>query len=125
MPPSSKRFRFPASRRLHGRREFARVYAGRVRTSAGPLVVHGRPNGLEHHRLGLSVSKRVGIAVVRNRIKRLVREAFRLNQRAWPGGYDIVVVVRPHEPATLGQYEQMLLSALGRLDRRWRKASPS
>lgn len=110
--PSSSTYRLPKSHRLHGRREFAAVYAARVRKSLGPISVLGRPNDLGHCRLGLSVGRKVGTAVVRNRVKRLIREAFRLCQHDWPQGYDIVVVVRPHETATLADYQRMLFSGV-------------
>jgi ribonuclease P protein component len=45
-------------------------------------------------RLGITASRRVGNAVVRNRAKRLVREAFRATRELWPTGADIVVIVR-------------------------------
>ena len=72
--------------------EFRTVYAGRARAGDGCLVAYARPNGLDAIRLGLSVGKRCGGAVQRNRIKRLLREAFRQTRAAFPGGYDIVLV---------------------------------
>ncbi|MCC7145455.1 MAG: ribonuclease P protein component [Phycisphaeraceae bacterium] len=106
--PSSSRLKFPASRRLSGRRAFAAVYDLRLRKTLGPLTVYARANQLPHSRLGLSVSSRVGKAVTRNRIKRLLREAFRLNQHQLPTGYDWVIVVRPHEPLKLDAYADLL-----------------
>ena len=73
------------------------------------------PNDVAHHRLGLSVSRRVGNAVRRHRFKRLLREAFRLNQHNWPGHYDLVVVVHPHETLKLAAYAEHLAAAAAQL----------
>ena len=116
-----KSYRFPASHRLHGRRAFAAVFGARVRRVAGPIIVCGRPNGLGHPRLGLSVSRKIGHAVRRNRIKRLLREAFRLGRDDWPQGYDLVVVVRRHEPLALAEYQRLLAAAARWIDRRWQR----
>ena len=64
------------------------------RIRQGDLVIALRPNALGYPRLGLGVSKRVGKAVVRNRWKRLVREAFRLKVATRPVSHDMVVMVR-------------------------------
>lgn len=108
---------FPRGHRLSGRRRFAAVFAGRMRKNAGPLSVAAVGNGLPHLRLGLSVSRKVGTAVKRNRIKRLVREAYRLNRAELGGGLDVVVVVRPHEPLALEDYARLLGSAVASLSR--------
>ncbi len=121
MSDTTPRYRFSHTRRLHGRRAFAQVYAARVRHHAGSLTVYGKPNGLNLPRLGLSVSASVGSAVKRNRIKRLIREAFRLGQHDWPAAYDLVVVVHRHDPATLGEYQRLLSQAGKRLHGRWLK----
>lgn len=105
--------------RLRSRGDFARVYAARAVKVAGPLRVHAAPNHRACLRLGMSVSRKVGTAVRRNRIKRLLREAFRLTQQDWPTGYDVVVVVIPHDPVGLTQYQKLLLSAMGSLHRQW------
>ena len=119
------RFRYPRSHRLSGRRTFSAVFAHRVRRSAGPITVAARPNGLTHNRLGLSVPKRLGNAPQRNRVKRLVREAYRLHQHDLPAGYDLIVSVRPHEPPlTLDQCVEHLTLALTRIDRHHRKQDP-
>ena len=76
------------------------------------MTLYTKPSDLPHSRLGLSVGRRVGNAVTRNRLKRLIREAFRLNRHAFPAPYDMVVVLRPHETRTLNEYEAMLTRCL-------------
>ena len=109
---SDRSYRFPARLRLHGRSDFDAVFAAKLRARPGPITVCGRANELGYRRLGLSVSAAVGNAVCRNRIKRLVREAFRLDQHEGPQGYDIVVVVHRHDLLPLADYQQMLASAV-------------
>ena len=53
-----------------------------------------RENGLDHNRLGISVSKKVGNSVVRHRLTRLIRESYRLHEDGFSSGLDIVVTVR-------------------------------
>jgi ribonuclease P protein component len=72
---------FPKALRLLRPAEFRRVYARRRSAADAVLRIQGCENDLGHGRLGLAASRRVGNAVVRNRWKRLVREAFRHNQR--------------------------------------------
>jgi ribonuclease P protein component len=74
--------------------DFQRAHQRRCAVSDGPLLVLGYPNGLAYPRIGLSVSRKVGIAVVRNRWKRLLREAFRLSRQRLPAGLDMVVIPR-------------------------------
>jgi len=107
--------------RLTGASGFAAVFAAAASKPTGPLVVRARPNGLGRHRLGLAVPRRVGKAHRRQAIKRRLREAFRLARRRWPGGYDIVIVARPHEPRKPAEYGRLLEGALIDLDRLWRR----
>ena len=84
--------------RVRRQGEFDLVYQGNVHAADEVLVVLARRNELSRSRLGLSVSRRVGCAVVRNRWKRLIREAFRLQRKELPLGLDLVV--RPRRGAT-------------------------
>ncbi|HEV2424142.1 MAG TPA: ribonuclease P protein component [Terriglobia bacterium] len=82
---------FPKHLRLLRRNEFRRVYEEGKRRSASLCTVFFRSNGLAESRLGLTVPVAVGNSPLRNRLKRRVREVFRLNQAAIPAGWDIVV----------------------------------
>jgi ribonuclease P protein component len=101
--------------RLSGKLLFERAYETGVKQTRGPLKVFALSNGLHHARLGLSVSRRVGTAPRRNRIKRLLRESFRLMPLNRSLGYDLVIVVRPHEPLTLAAYQRLLAELVTRV----------
>ena len=60
----------------------------------GYLVMYARKNRLEQNRVGITVGKKLGHAVVRNRVRRRLREVYRLHEAAFLPGYDIVVVAR-------------------------------
>lgn len=60
----------------------------------GYLVLYARRNRLGRNRVGLTVSKKLGKAHVRNRVRRRLREIYRLNERQFQPGWDIVVVAR-------------------------------
>ena len=58
------------------------------------LVLYARPNKLDINRVGITVSKKLGHAVVRNRVRRRLREVYRLNEELFQSGWDMVVVAR-------------------------------
>ena len=93
--PDAPRFTFPQTRRLKTTPQFDRVYARKRSASDTVLIVYACENDLGHPRLGCSVSKKIGNAVVRNRYKRLFREAFRLLQHELPTGTDFIMIPRP------------------------------
>lgn len=108
------RLRFPVAMRIRSPAHFKRAYAEGVREDGGAVIVYALPNGLSHPRLGISIGRRAGGAVVRNRFKRLLREAFRLEQHAIGPGIDLVAVVRPHRERPLDVYRALLLRAAKR-----------
>jgi len=84
--------------RLTRSSDFQRVYRQGSSTASRFLVLHyfAQPVAGGEPRLGLAVSKKLGGAVVRNRVKRLLREAFRECAERLPGDYDYVLIARPH-----------------------------
>lgn len=91
-----QRRRLTRAQRVRKRAEFVRIQASSARvTTRHLLMLLAIRDDAEAARLGVVASRKVGPAVARNRAKRLVREAFRLHQDAFPAGLDVVVVVRP------------------------------
>ena len=113
-----KRYRFGKAQRLHGKPMFDAVYGYRVRKEMGVICVFGKPNGLGYSRLGLSVGKRFGNAVRRNGVKRLLRESFRLCCGDFVRGYDLVVVVRPHDGLCFADYQRLIFKGIGFIDKK-------
>ena len=72
---------------------FRRLYATSGHAN-GYLVLYARPNRTGGNRIGLTVSKKLGCAVVRNRVRRRLREIYRLHEDRFIPGWDIVVVAR-------------------------------
>jgi ribonuclease P protein component len=100
--------RFRPNEHIRRPADFQAVYDRRRSAADGTLVVYVKENGLPHSRVGLSVSKKFGNAVRRNRIRRLMREAYRLTKEEIPLGYDIVMIPRPLEEYELEAIKQSL-----------------
>jgi ribonuclease P protein component len=112
----------PKAARLRRRREFLRVQQHGTRLHAGDVVVIALPAGAvggtaggRGPRIGITVSSRIGNAVVRNRVRRWVREAFRAERAEWPA-VDLVVIARSTAPTLgLGGVRRALGEARARL----------
>lgn len=111
-PEGSKPFSFTKAERLLKPDDFLKVKKSGKRYSTRSFTIFVLPNSLERRRLGLSVSSRVGGAVKRNRMKRLLREFFRLNKETFPASSDILISVKDLKAAA-GYAE--VASELGRV----------
>ncbi len=90
--------RFPRASRLTERRQFLAVQGRGARLHTGDYVVLALPNACGRVRFGATVSAKVGNAVVRNRVKRWLRVAFREVAEGWPGEDDLVLIARSTSP---------------------------
>jgi ribonuclease P protein component len=113
-------YRFPKARRLLRPGDFERVFAARLSAADAAIVLYGVANDLGHPRLGLTVSRKAGTAVARNRWKRLIREAFRLTQHELPP-LDLVCIPKPAAHPALAQLMKSLPELAGRLQQKLHK----
>jgi ribonuclease P protein component len=120
----TQRYRLTRQQRLRSPLEFARVYELQQRASDEHLLVFAAVNDLGVTRFGLSVSRKHGDAVVRVRLKRLLREAFRLSQHELPQGLDLILIPRQNSGAGLDDYRRSLERNVLRLARRLQEKSP-
>jgi len=103
-------FKFTRNLRITHKRDFQRLHSSRLRARNSFLTLALAPNDLPHPRLGIIVSKKCGNAVKRNRIKRHIREAFRLSRHELPPGYDMAVYWRPGRESELKQVQAALVA---------------
>jgi ribonuclease P protein component len=94
---------FPKTKRLTSNRQFKAVLDHGRRAGDHLLTLYMAPNPRGYPRLGVSVGKSAGNAVVRNRLKRLLREAFRRSQDRIPQGFDYVLMISPRLARSLRQ----------------------
>ncbi len=99
--------------RLGSSDTFRLVYRQGRRLAKDALILYVRPNGLGMSRAGVSVARGAGTAVRRNRLRRRVREALRLEQARVAGGFDLVLV--PRAPAARAPFEALRTAVRGLL----------
>ena len=109
------------SRSLKENSQFRRLYRQGKTAADRYLALYCRRNRLGVNRLGYTVSSKLGHAVVRNRVRRRLRECYRLNEASFSCGWDVVVVARHRAvEASFAQLQESLLSLsdkLGLLER--------
>ena len=105
-PP--EHYRFEKHEHIRRTKDFRRVYDRRRSVSDHWLIVYGCENGLAHLRIGFSVSRKVGQATHRNLLRRLYREAFRLNRHTMPVGVDLVLIPRRPDLPTLADLKRSI-----------------
>src|SRR5262245_63415358 len=100
--------RFRPREHLRLASEFRRVYDRKRSVSDERLIVYACENGREYNRLGLSVSRKVGGAVVRNRFRRLYREAYRTSREGLPTCMDLVLIPCGAEEPSVATLQEAL-----------------
>lgn len=108
MNEADPRETLPRSARIRSRKAFARVFTRQLRLADRRIILYAAQNDEDVSRLGISAGRRLGNAVQRNRIKRLVREAFRQLRHELPGGIDWVVVPKTGPEPTVAGLRQSL-----------------
>ena len=113
--------RFPRCRRLTTRRQFLGVYRRGRRLGCSSFTLFCLPNSVGYFRLGLTVPRKVGKAVRRNRVKRVLRDAFRRYRPTDQLALDLVVDAHPGiSGRTSSQIEREFLDAIEKIARRGR-----
>lgn len=116
--------RFPKTSRLLARTEFQQVFQAGVVRKDPLLVAYLMPSGRTMMRLGIVVGRGFRGSVLRNRIKRLIREGFRTTRAALPVGLDVILLPRQGARLTLGGIQQSLRRLLAKGVTPGRPAAP-
>ena len=96
--------------------DFRRIYASGKSAASGNVVLYCKRNPRGYSKLGITVSTKVGKAVVRNRVRRRLREIYRLHETKIMRGFDLVIVARVKSPyATYQQLERDFLRLVDKL----------
>lgn len=104
---------FKNSKGLRKDKEFRKVYQRGKSFANKYLVIYIMKNNLDDNRLGISVSKKIGKAIIRNKVKRRIREAYRLNidEKLTINGYDVIFIARkPSNDCSYLDIEKSVLS---------------
>ncbi len=114
----TERLRFRPHHRLRSTRDFDRVYGQKQRTSDANVLIYMARNDLPWSRVGFSISRKHGNSVVRHRLRRLLREAFRLSLTDLPAGWDFVLIPKDGAEPTVEALQASLKTLTKRVARR-------
>ena len=98
------RFRFTQEERITDPQDFKRVMKSGKRLPSKSFILFSKKNKNQFHRLGIVVKKEVGLATYRNRVKRFLREFFRLHKDQIKGSFDLVILVK--KGCKINRYKQ-------------------
>lgn len=118
MPSQPQPATLPRHLRLRKRASFQRVFRYRLTASDRWMTLRAAPGEQSYTRLGIAVGRAFGNAVRRNRIKRLIREAFRHTRHTLPPGLDLVVLPRPDSQPQAHEIKQSLYGLAHRIAKR-------
>jgi ribonuclease P protein component len=121
----AKPFGFSKAEHLRSGADFRRVYEARRSVADSRLIIYACFNHLPHTRIGFSVSRKVGNAVRRNRLRRLYREAFRLTKTDLPKSLDLVLIPRGADEPSLVDLKRSLLHLANQLAQRLAREAKS
>ncbi len=103
------------SESLKKNHQFQFVYQNGKSYANKYLIMYVKENSMDGNRIGISVSKKVGNSVVRHRVKRLIRESYRLHESIFNSGLDIVIIARQNAASAVYKDIESALLHLGRL----------
>lgn len=110
---------FPRSARLTARRQFLAVYENGRRSVSASFILFALPNAVGHCRLGITATRKVGSAVARNRMKRVLRDIFRRHRNGFDRALDVVVnTKRGADAVPTVELEREFLARFAELSRR-------
>lgn len=89
------KYKFPKSAKLTSKSDFRAVLEYKLFSKNDLMTLYIAPNTAEKSRFAVSISSKIAPAVVRNRLKRLAREAFRLSSHTIPNNFDYLIIFSP------------------------------